>query len=115
LTNEAVAGMGQALHEYRDEASAKVREFSALARDEQWWWHGWYRRRRSFDPTALGLGGQERIALGRWRQRPALVNPGSEEPDLVVGDDPTVGETTIQALEDDDCLTWAAAAARKSI
>jgi hypothetical protein len=114
LTNEAVAAMRQALHEYRDEATAKVREFSALARGERRW-HGWYRRRRGFHPPTLGLGGQERIALGRWRQRPVLVNPGSEEPDLVVGDDPTAGETTIQPLEADDGLTWAAAAARKSI
>jgi hypothetical protein len=115
LTNEAVAGMRQALHEYRDEATAKVREFSALARGEQWW-HGWYRRRRGFDPATLGLGGQERIALGRWRRRPALVSPGSEEPDLIVGDDPTVGETTIEPLEKtDEGLTWPAAAARKSI
>jgi hypothetical protein len=104
----------QALHESRDEATAKVREFSAFARGEQWW-HGWYRRRGGFDPPTLGLGGQERIALERWRQRPVPVNPGSEEPDLVVGDDPTAGETTIQPLEADDGLTWAAATARKSI
>jgi hypothetical protein len=31
LTNEAVARMRQALHEHRDDATAKVREFSALA------------------------------------------------------------------------------------
>lgn len=80
LTNEAEAGMRQALHEYRDETTAKVREFSALARGEQWW-HGWYRRRRGFDPATLGLGGQERI----------------------------------EPLEADEGLTWAAAAARKSI
>jgi hypothetical protein len=113
MTNEAEAGMRRALHEYRDETMAKVGEFSALARGEQWW-HGRYRRRRGFDPATLGLGGQERIALGRWR-RPALVSPGSEEPDLVVGDDPTVGERTIEPLETDEGLTWAAAAARKSI
>jgi hypothetical protein len=114
LTNEAVAGMGQALHEYRDEATAKVREFSALARGEQWW-HGWYRRRRDFEPATFGLGGQERIVIGRWRRRPTLVDPGSEKPDLVVGDDPTAGETTIEPLETDDGLIWAAAATRRSI
>lgn len=34
LINQAVAAMRQALHEYRDEASAKIREYSALARSE---------------------------------------------------------------------------------
>jgi hypothetical protein len=40
---------------------------------------------------------------------------GSEEPDLVVGNDPTLGEKTIEPLETDHGLTWAAAAARRSI
>lgn len=114
LRNNAIAAMRQVLHEYRDEATSKVREFSALARSEGRW-HARRRRRRGFEPRALGLRGQERIRLGRWRQRPYLVGPGGEEPDLVVQDDPTAEEPSIAPLETDSGMTWAAAAARRTI
>ena len=73
LRNKAVAAMRQALHEYRDEATSKVREFSALARSEGRW-HRWHRERRGLGSPCLGLRGQERLHLTRWRQRP---NPRS--------------------------------------
>jgi hypothetical protein len=114
LRNQAVAAMRQALHEYRDEATSKVREFSALARSEGRW-HRRHRERRGFGSSALGLRGQERLNLNRWRQRPYLVNPGGPEPDLAVKDDPTVGEPTIAPLETESGLTWPAAADRRTI
>lgn len=81
LDNEALAGMRQALHEYRDEATANVREFAALARSEKSW-HERDRKRAGFAPPTLGLRGQERLILNRWRKRPHVVSPGSEVPDL---------------------------------
>lgn len=114
LRNKAVAAMRQALHEYRDEATSKVREFSALARSEGRW-HRWHRERRGFGPPVFGLRGQERLYLNRWRQRPYLVDPGGPEPDLAVDDDPTANEPTITPLEAESGLTWTEAAARPSI
>lgn len=110
LRNKAVAAMRQALHEYRDEATAKVREFSALARSEGRW-HQRHRDRRGFGSPSLGLRGQERLYLNRWRQRPHPVNPGGQEPDLVVHDDPTADEPSIAPLESEAGLTWTEAAA----
>jgi hypothetical protein len=114
LRNKAVAAMRQALHEYRDEATGKAREFSALARAEGRW-HRSHRRRRGFGSPTLGLRGQERLHLNRWRQRPYLVDPGGQEPDLIVGDDPTADEGSIAPLESEEGLTWAEAAARRTI
>lgn len=114
LVNEAVAGMRQALHEYRDEATAKVREFSALARAEGSW-HRRHRRRRGFELSRLGLGGQERLYLNRWRQRPYLAAPGSDRPDMKVDDDPTLGEASIAPLETDEGLSWKQAAQPRSM
>lgn len=111
LRNQAVAAMRQALHEYRDEATSKGREFSALARSEGRW-HRRNRERRGFESPSLGLAGQERLYLNRWRQRPYLVNPGGPEPDLVVEDDPTANEPSIAPLERESGLTWAEAATR---
>lgn len=105
LRNRAVAVMREALHQYRDEATGKVREFSALARSEGQW-HQRHRRRRGFGSPVLSLYGQERIYLNRWRQRPYLVNPGGSEPDLAVDDDPTAHEPTIAPLETEEGLTW---------
>lgn len=113
LDNEAVAGMRQALHEYRDEATAKAREFSALARSENGW-HEWDRKRARLAPPTLGLRGQERLDLARWRQRAHIVSPGSEVPDLTVSDDPTADEPTIAALESEAGLSWAAARERRA-
>lgn len=114
LRNRAVAAMRQALHEYRDEATGKVREFSALARSESQW-HQRHRERRGFGSPSLGLSGQERLHLSRWRQRPYLVNPGGPEPDLVVEDDPTADEPSIAPLESETGLTWDEAATRRTI
>lgn len=114
LRNKAVAIMRHALHEYRDEATAKVREFSTLARSEGRW-HQRHRKRRGFGAPSLGLRGQERLCLGRWRQRPYLVEPGGPEPDLVVEDDPTADESSIAPLESEVGLTWIEAAARRTI
>lgn len=114
LRNKAVSAMRRALHEYRDETTGKVREFSALARSEGRW-HRRHRQRRGFGSPSLGLRGQERLYLDRWRQRPYIVEPGGPEPDLVVKDDPTADEPSIAALENDAGLTWAEAAARRTI
>lgn len=114
VTNNVYAAMRLALHQYRDEATAKAREFSALARSEGRW-HRNHRRRRGFAPPALGLLGQERIELSRWRQRPHPVNPGSDQPDIRIEDDPTANEPSIKKLEMEDGLTWADAAARRTI
>lgn len=114
LRNQALAAMRQALHEYRDEATSKVREFSALARAEGRW-HRRHRKRRGFGSPSLGLRGEERIYLNRWRQRPYLVDPGGPEPDLAVEDDPTADEPTIAPLESESGLTWAEAATRRTI
>jgi hypothetical protein len=110
LRNKAVAAMRQALHEYRDEATRKAREFSALARSE-----GRHRELRGIESPSLGLRGQERLDLNRWRQRPYLVNPGGPEPDLIVQDDPTANEPSIAPLESEAGLTWNEAAARRTI
>lgn len=114
LRSKAVVAMRHALHEYRDEATGKAREFCALARSEGGW-HRRHRRRRGFGSPTLGLRGQERLHLSRWRQRPYLVDPGGQEPDLIVGDDPTADEPSIAPLESDDGLTWSEAAARRTI
>jgi hypothetical protein len=106
--------MRVALHQYRDEATSKVRQFSALASSEGRW-HDRHRRRRGFSTLALGLLGQERIELDRWRRRPHPVGPGGEQPDITVEDDPTSNEPTIDRLETEDGLTWAEAAARRTI
>jgi len=114
VTNRVYAAMRLALHQYRDEATAKVREFSALARSEGRW-HKNHRRRRGFAPPAVGLLGQERIELNRWRQRPHPVNPGSDQPEIRIQDDPTANEPSIEKLETDEGLTWVDAAARRNI
>jgi hypothetical protein len=112
LVNQAVASMRQALHEYRDEGSAKVRGYSALARSENGL-HRRYRQWKRRDAPALGLQGQECIDLARWRQRPHIVSPGSETPDLAVRDDPTADENSIAPLESETGLTWVVAHERR--
>jgi len=114
LRNHAVAAMREALHQYRDEATSKAREFSALARSEGAWHQG-HRKRRGLGSPSLRLHGQERIHLNHWRQRPYLVEPGGPEPDLAVDDDPSANEPTIAPLESESGLTWAEAATRRSI
>jgi len=114
LRNKAVSAMRRALHEYRDEATGKARDFSALARSEGRW-HRRHRQRRGFGSPTLGLRGQERLHLDRWRQRPYIVDPGGPEPDLAVKDDPTADESSIAPLESDAGLTWVEAAKSRTI
>jgi hypothetical protein len=114
LRNKAVGAMRRALHEYRDEATSKVREFSALARSEGRW-HRRHRKRRGFGSPSLGLRGQERLDLDRWRQRPDIVEPGPPKPDLIIQDDPTADEPSIALLENEAGLTWNDAVTRRTI
>ena len=114
LRNKAVSAMRRALHEYRDEATGKAREFSAVARAEGRW-HRRNRARRGFGSPSLGLRWQERLNLDRWRQRPDIVEPGPPKPDLVVQDDPTADEPSIALLESEAGLTWSDAVARRTI
>jgi hypothetical protein len=100
--NEAAAGMRQALHEYRDEASDTVREYAALARSEGRW-HRWCRRRQERHPIPLLLRDEEIAILNEWRQRS---HPVEVDKTIGVGDDPTEGEWDIAPLEEPDGLTW---------
>lgn len=113
IGNETAAGMREALHEYRDEASGKVREYAALARSEDGW-HRRYRDRHDLSPPDLVLGEDEREAIAGWRERP---HPGREEEQLrvVIDDDPTAGERDIEPLESENGLSWPDAAARSTI
>ncbi|HET8863419.1 MAG TPA: hypothetical protein VFM94_09230 [Solirubrobacterales bacterium] len=106
LVSEAVAGMRAALHEYRDEASGKAREFAALARSETRW-HERYRKRHKRASPSLGLREGERATLAEWRERPHPVESGQM---ISVDDDPTAGEPAIAPLEISTGLTWEAAA-----
>jgi hypothetical protein len=106
MTNEAVAGMRAALHEYRDEASAKMREFAGLARSETDW-HERYRKRHKRGAPSLGLRESERAIVAGWRERP---HPVESEGTISVDDDPTAGELAIAPLETATGLTWATAA-----
>jgi hypothetical protein len=69
LGNEAVAGMRQILHEYRDEASSRVSEYAALARSEGGW-HRWHRKRRGRPAIPFVLREEEVSILNEWRARP---------------------------------------------
>jgi hypothetical protein len=112
FNNRASRIMRQALHEYRDEASGKVREYRAMARSEGWL-HRWLRRLRHYDPpSALKLSPGNREVLESWRERTI---PTHGEPTVTVGDDPTQAEDTkdIRPLEEDG-LTWGAAAKRSA-
>lgn len=109
IDNEAVAGMRQALHEYRDEASSRVSEYCALARSEGRW-HRWYRKRHKRPPIGFWVRDEEREILEEWRVRRHPV-----EKDKWIGvdipDDPTV-EPDISPLEEGQGLTWEKASIR---
>jgi hypothetical protein len=105
LVNEAVAGMRDALHEYRDEASGKVREYAALARSEGSLHRG-YRRRHSREARPLGLPDAGRRIVASWRQRE---HPSEREKTIAVNDDPTAAEQAIAPLETAVGFSWAAA------
>jgi hypothetical protein len=109
IANEAVAGMRAALHEYRDEASAKTREFTALARSETGW-HERYRRKHRRTPPALGLEESERAIVTGWREKP---HPVEADETISVDDDPTTDEREIAPLETAAGLTWSDASERE--
>jgi hypothetical protein len=102
--------MRHALHEYRDDASGKVRIYRAMARSEGRL-HELVRRRRSGrrQPVALRLSDEGRETLATWRERQV---PTSMKPTATVEDDPTrhASASDIAPLEqEDDGLTWEAA------
>jgi len=102
--------MFQALQEYRDEASSKVREYRAMARDEGRL-HRWLRRWRHDDPpTQLVLSSANRKTLESWRERTI---PTYGEPTITIEEknDPTRAEdaSDIRPLEENG-LTWESAA-----
>jgi hypothetical protein len=110
FNNRASRIMRQALHEYRDEASSKVREYRAMARSEGWLHRRLRRWRRVGTPCALKLSPGNRRVLESWRERTI---PTYGEPTVTVEDDPTQSEDAkdIWPLEEDG-LTWEVAAKR---
>lgn len=108
LDSEVRAGMREALHEYRDEASRKMREFAALARSESSW-HDRYRKKHNAETSSLGLGEDEREVVSRWRERP---HPVEADKTITVDDDPTADELEIAPLETSSGLTWTDASVR---
>jgi hypothetical protein len=100
------------LHEYRDEASSKVREYRAMARAESRLHRLLRRWRRDGPPGSLSLSPTNREVLNSWRERTI---PTYGEPTITVDDDPTKAEDAkdIRPLEDEGGLTWQAAAARR--
>jgi len=95
--------MGQALHEYRDEASGRVSEYRALARREGQLHKAW-RKLAERPAIRFWLREEERELLEEWRARPHPVQQGR-----MVGisedDDPTI-EPDISPLETDGGLLW---------
>jgi hypothetical protein len=65
------------LHEYRDEASRKLRAVDDLIEAEGRW-HRWYRRRKRRPVPALGLDDEGAAILRRWREA-AEVDPSRAE------------------------------------
>lgn len=100
--------MRQALHEYRDEASQKTREYKAMARSE-----GWLHRlmrfwRRSGVPAPLALSEYNLEVLESWRERQI---PVFGEPTITVEDDPTKTENAADILPlESGGLSWEDAA-----
>lgn len=96
--------MRQALHEYRDEASSKVREYRSMARAEGWLHRLLRRWRHDAAPGSLSLSPTNGEVLNSWRERTI---PTHGEPTITVEDDPTKAEDAmdIRPLEEDG-LTW---------
>jgi hypothetical protein len=105
--------MRQALHEYRDEASQKVREYRTMARSEGWLHRSrrWWRRETPPAPLKLSDGGFQE--LDRWRTREIGFWSRAT---ATVEDDPTrtddAGE--IRSLEKNG-LSWEEAGQRGSV
>lgn len=103
--------MREALHEYRDEASRKVREYGAMARREGWFARRVRRWRGGDVPVPLGLSEDNRETLPTWREREV---PVYSTPTARVKDDPTQHADVaadIAPLETADGLTWKGAVA----
>lgn len=80
------AAKRRALHEYRDEATGKLRELAELE-DGEGILHRYWRRREGRPPLALHLPADCRDALARWRE-PAT-NPADATAPPVSVDDPS--------------------------
>jgi hypothetical protein len=108
--------MRQALHEYRDETSRKVRAYRTMARSEGWSHQAWRWWPRLAEPAPLELPEDVVELLGSWRERPIPVRPvpNMEAPIARVTDDPTRSEDAreIRALEGPGGLDWNTARAR---
>jgi hypothetical protein len=102
--------MRQALHEYRDEASRRVRAYRTLARSEGWF----HKRLRSQDPDPLRLPGDVLDELATWREREVPVTPVPDQaaPVARVENDPTQQDDAadIRPLERSGGITWREAA-----
>lgn len=98
--------MRNALHEYRDEASLKVRRSSAIARSEAGM-EDLYRKRHGRLRADLRLDQREREILAGWRERR---HPVEKDQTVRLDDDPTQGEAEISPLEAESGLTWSDAA-----
>jgi len=119
--------MRQALHQYRDEMSAKVREYEAMARSEGRF-HSAVRAWRERDlglrpprakrerrpPEALALSDDARELLNTWREREVPVHG---TPTAIVADDPSQhpAAADIAQLETHDGLIWADALCRSRL
>lgn len=117
--------MRQTLHEYRDEMSAKVREYESMARSEgkihdavrAWRERDIGRRpprmrRRRRPPPALRLPADARAILATWREREVPVHA---TPTARVEDDPSRhpdAAADIAPLEADEGHIWAHAVRR---
>jgi hypothetical protein len=106
LENGVWGAMRDALHEYRDEASGKVRTYAATARSEGWM-ERLHRKRADQTPVDLRFEASDRERLQSWRERP---HPVERDKMITVSNDPTEGEEEIAALETEAGLTWSAAA-----
>jgi hypothetical protein len=105
LSNQVAAGMRDALHDYRDEASRKVRRFGEIVRSEAGM-ERLYRKRHRRLCEDLRLEPTERATLARWRERS---HPVQQTTTVRLSDDPTAGEREIEPLETEAGLTWTVA------
>ena len=91
VTSAGIAAMAEeevkriALHEYRDEISAKRRRYRELATAEAGWTHGKLRKRRSRTLSRFGLTDDQRTVLALWRSIPTP----DGGPHRSISDDPT--------------------------
>lgn len=103
--NQYEEEMRFALHNYRDEALRKVREFVQMA-EREGWLHERRRRKLGLAEPALKLSDQSRGIVSNWRVGPLHWGVTG----IRVRDDPTQREPAIAPLETPEGLTWSAAA-----